>query len=52
MWIAGEPISCLGASVAAIVDAGRADRLAVLLALRQSEVLLSNHSSRSIHDSD
>lgn len=50
--VVAEPARSLRASVAAFVDSGRADRLAVLLALGQSEVLLSYHSSGSVHDSD
>ena len=52
MEIFAEPTRSLRASIASFVDAGRADRLVVLLALGQPEVLLGYHSSRSVHDSD
>ena len=52
LGVVAQPARSLRASVAAFVDSGRADRLSVLLALGQPEVLLSYHSSGSVHDSD
>ena len=52
LGIVAVPAGGLRAGIAAFVDAGRADRLAVLLALGQPEVLLSYHSGGSVHDSD